>query len=177
MAEIYAKIAGYQKSLKRGGSGSAMKDSWRKIGWSLFKKEDIKEMRRRLSDCAQSITTLLSVSQSYVPCFHFQGSIVVSSAARCWHFRQSLRRLEQVTRGNGLTLMQLSRRMEQLPRMLGYSWEGDMSAANDHIVFHDMLGHKGYLPFQVCVTQEVQYYLASYSLALALTICRSLMGF
>lgn len=64
--EIYANIAGYQESLKKGGSGSWIEDSWRKIWWCLSKKEDIKEMRQRLSDCAQILDTLLSVSQSYV---------------------------------------------------------------------------------------------------------------
>lgn len=61
---ICAKIAGYQKSLRRGGSGNMMKDSWRKIGWTLFKKDEILEMRRRLGDCTQSLTAHLSVSQS-----------------------------------------------------------------------------------------------------------------
>lgn len=64
---ICAKIAGYQKSLRRGGSGNMMKDSWRKIGWAIFKKDEIQEMRRQLGGCTQSITAHLSVSQSYVP--------------------------------------------------------------------------------------------------------------
>ena len=41
-------IEKYKASLKKGGSGNVMMDSWRKIGWSLFKKEDLIELQRNL---------------------------------------------------------------------------------------------------------------------------------
>ena len=49
MEEFMKKIKKYQESLRKGGSGNMMRDSWRKVGWSLFKKEDLATLRGNLS--------------------------------------------------------------------------------------------------------------------------------
>lgn len=64
LGEVYANITGYQTTSKRGSE--SMKDPSREMKWFVFDKEDTKQIRRRLSRYAQSLTTLLSVLQSYV---------------------------------------------------------------------------------------------------------------
>jgi hypothetical protein len=49
MEKCLVSVDFYRQSLQAGGSGSPIKDSWRKIGWSLFKPKEIKELR----DCLQ----------------------------------------------------------------------------------------------------------------------------
>ncbi|KAF8246129.1 hypothetical protein K440DRAFT_375341 [Wilcoxina mikolae CBS 423.85] len=54
--KFLGKIENYRARLKKGGSGSRMMDSWRKMGWALFKEEDVRELRRVLAthmDCVQ----------------------------------------------------------------------------------------------------------------------------
>lgn len=63
LGEFYASISSYKGSLQEGGSGSMIRDSWWKIGWSLFKKEEVVEMRRRLKDQVERHNALLAVSQ------------------------------------------------------------------------------------------------------------------
>lgn len=64
--DLYAKIARFRDSLQKGGSGSMMRDSWRKIGWGLFKQDELVESRRRLSEQTNIIRSLLGLSNSYI---------------------------------------------------------------------------------------------------------------
>lgn len=64
--DLYVKIARFRSSLQKGGSGSMMRDSWRKIGWGLFKQDELIESRRRLSEQTNIIRSLLGLSNSYV---------------------------------------------------------------------------------------------------------------
>ncbi|KDQ51543.1 hypothetical protein JAAARDRAFT_40993 [Jaapia argillacea MUCL 33604] len=57
MTKFEDKIQGYKKALGRGGSGS----SWRKIGWGLFKKQEIVELRTKLATHRQNIILLLTL--------------------------------------------------------------------------------------------------------------------
>ena len=49
------RIKSYQKALGRGKSAS-----WRKIGWSLFKADEIASFRQRISQHKQNITLFLN---------------------------------------------------------------------------------------------------------------------
>lgn len=63
---LYTQIARFRESLlKKGGSGTMMRDSWRKIGWGLFKQDELVESQRRLSEQTSIIRTLLGLSNSY----------------------------------------------------------------------------------------------------------------
>lgn len=64
--DLYVRIQKFRESLRKGGSGSRMRDSWRKIGWGLFKVDELVDIRRKLKDEGDVITTLLDVSNSYV---------------------------------------------------------------------------------------------------------------
>ncbi|THH03786.1 hypothetical protein EW146_g10344 [Bondarzewia mesenterica] len=62
ITDFYQRMRGYQNSLQRGGSGSRMRDSWRKIGWSIFKREEVIDLKRKLADQKNTIVLMLSMS-------------------------------------------------------------------------------------------------------------------
>jgi hypothetical protein len=57
------KIEKYQPSLRRGGSGSTVKDVWMKIKWALCKKEDVVRFKADLLGHTVSIEMLLTTVQ------------------------------------------------------------------------------------------------------------------
>lgn len=62
--DLYGRIARYREVLKQGGSGSRMMDSWRKVGWGFFRKDDLLDMRRKLKDENDRIMILLEASNA-----------------------------------------------------------------------------------------------------------------
>lgn len=44
LRKFSAAVEKHKKSLSKGRSGSRVKDSWRKMGWALFTKEEVKEI-------------------------------------------------------------------------------------------------------------------------------------
>jgi hypothetical protein len=57
---FWEKIKKYQPSLRARGSGSRVKDSWRKIKWALCKKEDVVKFKVDLMAHIESIDVLLT---------------------------------------------------------------------------------------------------------------------
>lgn len=66
LSAFLAKIEKYQPSLKVGGSGSAFKDSLRKIQWAFYTKDDIAQFQAEIHGHVNSITLLLHTVQVYV---------------------------------------------------------------------------------------------------------------
>lgn len=69
MEKFLERVRAYQDSLKKGGSGKMWKDSWRKIGWGLFKKEELIEAKRSIEAHKSSLHLRIQVLQlesSYV---------------------------------------------------------------------------------------------------------------
>lgn len=66
LSAFLAKIEKYQPSLKVGGSGSAFKDSVRKIRWALYTKDDIAQFQVEIHGHVDSIALLLHTIQVYV---------------------------------------------------------------------------------------------------------------
>lgn len=59
-----AAILSYKASLgARGGTGSRVRDSWRKIGWALFKASEVGDMRKKLADYQEKLSLLLGIYQ------------------------------------------------------------------------------------------------------------------
>ena len=56
----------YQKGLQKGGSKNMMVDTWRKLGWTFLKKEDVQNLKADLSTQHASIVFLLNLYNSYV---------------------------------------------------------------------------------------------------------------
>ncbi|TDL24240.1 hypothetical protein BD410DRAFT_786349 [Rickenella mellea] len=55
LARFLNRIHGYQKSLGKGGTGN----SWRKIGWSLFKTQEVVEMKAKIAGYKETITLFM----------------------------------------------------------------------------------------------------------------------
>ncbi|KAJ7626297.1 hypothetical protein DFH06DRAFT_737465 [Mycena polygramma] len=128
MTAFLKKVEGYQRSLKKGGSGNSVRDSWRKIGWGLFKKEEIVLIRKQLADQKATISMMLGLSHC-----------------------TSLERVEKAATQQQVTLAAIHFSIKQLPRTLGYTWEG----GNTHKVvwFIDAVGNKLPIPIELCITR------------------------
>ncbi|KAJ7156843.1 hypothetical protein C8R43DRAFT_883734 [Mycena crocata] len=128
IAEFLKKVEGYQFSLKKGGSGNGMRDSWRKIGWGLFKKDEIKILKTQLMEQKTTINMMLTLSHCAV-----------------------LERVEKTANHQQVTLAAIHCSVKQLPRSLGHTWEG----GNTHKViwFVDAVGNKLPIPIELCITR------------------------
>lgn len=60
MEDLWEKIEGYRRSLGDGNSKSSWQISWRKIGWGLFRKEDLVNARAKLAQSKDTILLFLS---------------------------------------------------------------------------------------------------------------------
>lgn len=66
LKDVRARIMKYQASLRKGGSGSMMRDSWRKIGWALFQKPELEEIRMKMMAQVETHNILLSLTLRWV---------------------------------------------------------------------------------------------------------------
>ncbi|TFY76066.1 hypothetical protein EWM64_g7947 [Hericium alpestre] len=63
IGKIANKVTGYRESLRKGGGTDQMVlDSWRKIGWGLFAKNEVLDLRRRLAEQIEVMNTLLTLA-------------------------------------------------------------------------------------------------------------------
>jgi hypothetical protein len=63
IGDFLAKTQKYRERLCGAGSGNAMSDSWQKMGWVLFKKEELKALRDTLLVKLTNIGILLTTAQ------------------------------------------------------------------------------------------------------------------
>ncbi|CAG8958963.1 hypothetical protein HYFRA_00012119 [Hymenoscyphus fraxineus] len=61
--EFWTTIQKYQPHLREGGSGSLVKDSWRKVKWATCKKGDLAKFKSNLSAHTAAIQLLLNTLQ------------------------------------------------------------------------------------------------------------------
>ncbi|KAF8823161.1 hypothetical protein HHX47_DHR10000113 [Lentinula edodes] len=127
LKDIHGKIRKYQSSLRAGGSGNAMRDSWRKIGWALFKKPELVQMRRKVMDQVEILNILLSISSRDV----------------------------QVSQDQCPTLADIHRCLTELPATLGYTWEGGSGLSQRPVILTDALGQTLRLPIELCESWEL----------------------
>ena len=64
--EFWKKLQKFQPHLRSEGSGSKVKDGWRKVQWALCKKEDVASFRAKLRGHTGSINVLLQTVQMWV---------------------------------------------------------------------------------------------------------------
>lgn len=64
--EFWKKIQKFQPHLRSEGSGSKVKDGWRKVQWALCRKEDVMTFRAKLRGHTGSISVLLMTVQMCV---------------------------------------------------------------------------------------------------------------
>ncbi|EIM79400.1 uncharacterized protein STEHIDRAFT_163759 [Stereum hirsutum FP-91666 SS1] len=135
--DLYARIQKFRESLRKGGSGSRMRDSWRKIGWGLFKVDELVDIRRKLKDEGDVIMTLLDVSNS-----------------------MAISRVEDIVRASQANVLEIKHCIDEIPEVLGYYWEGGSMIGDRPIILNDMLGQCIQLPAQIYRTwSEFQRFL------------------
>lgn len=78
--EFWKKIQKYQPHLRSEGSGSRVKDGWRKIQWAMCTEKDVASFRAKLRGHTGSINLLLMTVQMYVGSVDF-GSIPTCTIA------------------------------------------------------------------------------------------------
>jgi hypothetical protein len=59
LQKFYKVTEKFKRSLRQGGSGKYAKDTWRKIGWGMYKKEDIVPLLNGLRDNGDAMNLLL----------------------------------------------------------------------------------------------------------------------
>lgn len=71
LEDVRTRISKYNPALRPGGSGSRLKDSWRKVMWGLKgNKNAIKDMQRELECSHDQLDTLLLAAQMCALCPH-----------------------------------------------------------------------------------------------------------
>ncbi|TFY54954.1 hypothetical protein EVG20_g9496 [Dentipellis fragilis] len=143
--EIRRKVLKYQDSLRIGGSGSMMRDSWRKVGWALFKKPELEGIRRRVMDQVEVLNILLSLLSRHDATQQCNTLSTVES---------SVRQLPVEMREQRMMLRDIHRCLRGLPIALGYTWEGGRTPQQQPIIFTDMMNQTTLLPFELCDTWE-----------------------
>ena len=63
IGEFLRKTQKYRKRLGRVGTGHAVSDSWQKMGWVLFKREELKALKDNLHLRFTNIGVLLSTAE------------------------------------------------------------------------------------------------------------------
>jgi len=66
IGEFLQKTEKYRERLVGAGSGNVVSDSWQKMGWVLFKREELKELRDTLHVRLANIGFLISTAQMSV---------------------------------------------------------------------------------------------------------------
>ncbi|KAA1476269.1 hypothetical protein DENSPDRAFT_884201 [Dentipellis sp. KUC8613] len=128
-----------------GGSGSMMKDSWRKVGWALFKKPELEEIRRRVTDQVAVLNILLSLLSRH------DAARQRDTLSTVGH---SVRDLPVEMREQRVMLLEIHRCLQGLPVALGHTWEGGRTPQEEPITFTDMMSQSILLPLELCDTWE-----------------------
>lgn len=63
IGDFLAKTQKYRERMSQSGSGHALSDSWQKMGWALFKMEELKALKDALHLRLSNINVLLSAAQ------------------------------------------------------------------------------------------------------------------
>ncbi|KAI0746966.1 hypothetical protein C8Q80DRAFT_1271780 [Daedaleopsis nitida] len=122
MDGLWERVRGYQKALgsSNGGGGS----SWRKIGWALFKTQDVQDTRMKLSTHRLALVTLMTACNLQT---------LDDLRAQSVRFERSLhRRLDEI-----YTVVR------QLPQKLGHT-------RTNAVLLQDWRGSETVLPVEFC---------------------------
>lgn len=147
--EVHRQIQRHRTQLRKGGSHSRMQDSWRKIGWSLFKREELGVIQIMMKEAVRRISTVMIRSQWYV----YLSTSGIHRDVKLYFYSYDPGRMASE---HYLALARIAQRSAELPRVLGYPWEGGPPGTNQATVrLNDMLGQNIYLPIELCTSPEV----------------------
>ncbi|GAW07516.1 hypothetical protein LENED_009514 [Lentinula edodes] len=156
LKDIHGKIRKYQSSLRAGGSGNAMRDSWRKIGWALFKKPELVQMRRKVMDQVEILNILLSISSREDAQRQRDALVAMESSVKDLSIYTRHVTLDvQVSQDQCPTLADIHRCLTELPATLGYTWEGGSGLSQRPVILTDALGQTLRLPIELCESWEL----------------------
>lgn len=135
-----------------------MRDSWQKIGWGLFKQDELVDSRRRLSEQSSVIRTLLGLSSSYVfgPFVRLPSCCSNRPTYTYTDLSIIVTRVENQVLASHAAILEISRCVKGIPKVLGYSWEGGLNPESRPISLLDMLGQSIRLPLELCRTWNVR---------------------
>ncbi|KAF8967531.1 hypothetical protein BDZ97DRAFT_527161 [Flammula alnicola] len=121
LEKFWDRIKSYQKALGGGGRNS----SWRKIGWGLFKTNEVADFRQKLSQHKQNLTVFLSGMGISLTSYHADVN------------RETLASIRKEI----LTIQ------ERLPPSLGYGRE-------NAVILMDAFGKSMTLPMDFCYSPD-----------------------
>jgi hypothetical protein len=130
----------YKKSLSQGGSGKTWNDSWRKIGWGLYKRDEILELFDGLGKQMDAIALLLSCFAACVE--NYDLTDYLNLALMESHFSQTVACVAGQVKE---TLTVLKRIENTIPQDMSL-WTPDFKP----IKFVDALDMQILLPFEWC---------------------------
>jgi hypothetical protein len=130
----------YKKSLSRGGSGKKLKDSWRKIGWGMYKRDEILELFEGLGKQMDAINLLLSCFSAYVE--NYDLTAYLNLALMESYFSLTVACVAGQVKEN---LTVLKRIENTIPQDMSL-WTPDYKP----IKFVDALDMQIFLPFELC---------------------------
>jgi hypothetical protein len=130
----------YKKSLSRGGSGKKLKDSWRKIGWGMYKRDEILELYEGLGTQMDAINLLLSCCAACVE--NYDQTDNLNQALMKSHFSE----VATCVAGQATETLTILKRIENtIPQDMPL-WASDYKP----IKFVDALNMQIQLPFELC---------------------------
>ncbi|TFY78266.1 hypothetical protein EWM64_g5749 [Hericium alpestre] len=140
--------------------GAMAIDTWQRIGWTLFKKEELLVLRRRLSGQIEAINTLLALAQgdrmdrigSQMASVNAEVACVSNEVGSV---SDAVAYLREESRKPYVLIREIHRCATNLSHKLGYLWEGDPSAGDKPVTLTDILGHTVVLPWELVATERV----------------------
>lgn len=139
---FFDRIQSYQKDLGTGSKGA----SWRKIGWGLFKADEVRNFRQKLSQHKLNIILFLSGLQMYVPVTSMSATLIrlsdisVLSASYADETRQSSGSIKE-----GILALQ-----KRLPPSVKHGDENTVTLIN-------AFGERLPLFWECCFSQDVRH--------------------
>ncbi|TDL24237.1 hypothetical protein BD410DRAFT_786344 [Rickenella mellea] len=138
LARFPDRIHGYQKSLGKGGTGS----SWRKIGWSLFKTQDVVDMKAKIAGYKETVTLFMV---SLTSCIYLRASARIENADIVFR-SHSITRFEDETRRELMRIKgSLTYIREGMPKSVGWT-------ASNGVKITDALGRDLVVPPELIPT-------------------------
>ncbi|KAF8955918.1 hypothetical protein BDZ97DRAFT_1708710 [Flammula alnicola] len=133
LENFWDRIKSYQKALGGGGRNS----SWRKIGWGLFKANEVAEFRQKLSQHKQNLTVFLSGMGIFLFSYHADG------------IRETLASITTATKEITTTTQEILRVtiQKQLPPSLAYGRE-------NAVILINAFGKQMTLPMEFCYSPD-----------------------
>jgi len=139
MRAFELKVEGYQNVVRSRSTIGKWKEMWWRIGWGLFKREELSEVRKHLEPNKSSLQLRIATLQ------------LSQSSSSSKEIIEALRLLS--TDGNAIkiSLSELLGYFRREPRRLGHTWESD---GEQLVKLTDPFDREIVLPMELCHTMK-----------------------